>query len=406
MQRISIVVALLALAVGFGAGWLLRSETRGAPAAAPLADEAAPDGEAGAATLGDPEAHARRLEARLAAAEARGQTLAADLEQSRQRTAALEEQLAAAGVVSAGKKGPTHGFAAFDEALNAVNWPEVGDALAHLGPLLGELGDDMAQGKEVTAKFGEIQRWNGPLLTAALELNKRGLPGTSVNGSFTHPSSLVNMVAAALTAGGRPLDEAQSEQLGRIGLAFVAEDERRLAAYPADALAVQKLLDEARLKERFFAEVDRLLTPEQVELLHPPAVRGRSGLDLFSSGLVVYAVSRTVKFRTREDLAQALVAVAQRHFDLTDDALPLWQEAAVRWAQGFPEAWLFEPPDGLVRGGNLGPIQLGIPTPRLLVALEHACGFFRQVVERLPADDPLAARIRAEPTFPYPMFQP
>jgi hypothetical protein len=405
MRQEVLVAAVLCLGVGFGLGWWLGpASTEGGDAPAPLGDGEGTKQDPGGPTLGDDRTRIALLEKQLEAE----RTLAARLEQ---KVTSLEEEKVAleAAAAAAGRKpsedGPKYPFPAHAEAFADVKWGEMGDAVFHMGPLLAELADSMRKGEGLPSSIGDLQRWNGPLLTTGLELNRKGVPGTGVNGSFTHPSVLVNMVHSALIAGGQPLDEAQSQQVGKIGRAYAAEDERQRAAFDEHTLGIEKVVAEARLKERFYAELDALLTPAQRDVLHPEAVRGRASLDLFSSGLVLAQVCRAVRFATREELAQELVKIARVHFQVGDDQIGILQEEAARWAQSFDQAWLFEPPDALALASLDLPGNLWLPTSRLLVSAERARDLYRGWLDRLDPQGALAKKVRAEVTFAVPVLK-
>lgn len=398
-------LAILVLGAGFALGWMFRGDGNGAATdlSTGAAEEAAGSG---APTLGDAQtranALARQLEQERSAREA-AETEVARLKRERDQTAAGGEGTGAAAARTG--KGPRFTYPEVDAALQRVNWTEVGESVHNMGPLLKELAEHLAEGKGYPQRVGEIQRWNGPLLTAALGLSKDGIPGTGANGSFTHPAVLVNMVVATLENAGLPLDGAQLERLARLGTAYVAEDDRRLKSYGPDTLALEKLIGEVRLKDRFYAEIDALVTHEQREALHPEAIRGRVGIDLFSSGLVLSTTGMSVRFGTRPELVERLVQEAASHFRIKagEPEAALFSRAAADWVQSLPEAWLMEPLDAMARGSQDLPGSVGMPTRRMLEAAERTLDLYRRLLDQLAADSPLAVRLRGESAFVVPV---
>lgn len=384
----------------------------GGPGAAPGGTPAAPAAPAGAAapgtgpSLGDAESRATLLARELEAERAEHAQLKARAQELEAEVRDLTGRLAAPGKGPERERGPRFRAPGLEAALDGVDWAEVGEALGQMAPLFEELAEHMASGKEgFPARVGEIQRWNGPLVTAALGLSQRGVPGTGVNGSFTHPWVLVNLIATTLEAAGKPLDADQHERLGRLGAAYAAEDERRRAGYPEDGLALERLIDEARLKERFYAEADALLTAEQRDVLHPAAIRGRASIDLFSSGLILAQGVVAVRFASRAELEAGVLARATSRFGLqagAGDAV-VFGEALGEWVRGLPEAWLTAPLDPMARGGLAMQGGLGVPVVRLLEAAEHTLRLYRAVRERLPAGAPLAEQLADEVSFVLPV---
>jgi len=234
---------------------------------------------------------------------------------------------------------------------------------------------------------GQIQRYNGPLVTAALQAQQSGVPGTGVNGSFTHVSMLANMLYATLLKAGKPLDEKQEVVLRELADDLIKEDERRLAGYADDVFALRKLIDETALKDRFYAAVDRMVTDDQREILHPATLRGRVSFDLFSSGLIWATVLAPQRFSTSEDLQQRVVSIVMQRAQIAPEQKALVEDLVGTWAAGFPRGYLAEKSDALAAGGRLR-------VERVRTAAQHELELLRALVQRLPADAPAAARLR------------
>ncbi|MHC4451219.1 MAG: hypothetical protein ACYS0E_13955 [Planctomycetota bacterium] len=230
--------------------------------------------------------------------------------------------------------------------LNEVDWKVVGESTAHLQPLLGKLTVAVREGKDVrtmTEEIGSIQRWNGPLVTQALKMSNSGLSGYATNGAFTHPSIVVNQVFARLREAGKPLTAEQERFVGELGTRFIAAEAKRVASYGDATLEAQKLLDESLLKEELYAEIDKLLTADQREALHPADLRGLMKADLFSSGLVWLQVAGPLPFPNRATFAAAVATrLAQK------EQIPAAHTDAVKsvvdeWVAQLPDAFLAKP---------------------------------------------------------------
>ncbi|MGQ0614117.1 MAG: RNA polymerase sigma factor [Planctomycetaceae bacterium] len=337
--KATLAITALCAAAAFFAAWTLR------PSPAPLPRSAAPG-----------------LEARLRASEERIAEVSRDLAAAEQKVTALEtenrelrERLDRAPAApaedgsdpAAKQKGPRFVYQETADALEAVDWEEAGLSMAKIGPLLEELAAALLEGREMPASVGEIQRWNGPLVTMALTLQQKGVQGTGVNGSFTHPSVLVNLVYGTLLKAGKPLSSDQEKLLDAIGIRFLEEDRRRLAGYAPDALALRRLIEETALKDRLFAEVDAILNDDQRRVLHPPMTSGWTGLDLFSGGIVYATVARPLDFADRTSLAAAVGELVASRLMIEGEAKAAMAAQVQAWAARLPEKLLSVERDGL-----------------------------------------------------------
>ena len=264
------------------------------------------------------------------------------LEEARAENATLEARVAK--LEAAGPHGteakpgtPTESSGVFGpdslrSALESQDWATAGEAVTNLLPLLSDLTDAIATRKEFDdSRLVDIPKHNGPLQKLAIELMQKGVPGTGVNGAFSHPAVSVNLIRATLAQAELPLSDDQNTRLDALGDRYLEDDARRRAAHTDEMLQLEKTIAEADLKDAFFAEVDKLLTKEQVEVLHPAAIRGRLGVDIFSSGIIWHTLAKSVRFENREDLATRIenglaseLGVAEEDRDTLRDALATW----------------------------------------------------------------------------------
>ena len=245
--------------------------------------------------------------------------------------------------------GPRFHYDKYRDALKQVDWKVVGESLHAMPPLLEELFDALKNDKPLPPSVGQIQRHNGPLLEQAMKMQQAGLPGTTVNAVFTHPVAQVNMIYVTLRQAGKSLSEDQEERLGDIGARFMELDSQRLAAYEPTTMGLQKLIDETALKDRFYADVDAILSAGQRQVLHPPATAGYTGADLFSSGLVWAPMARPLGFSTREDLEAKMLSQFSARLKLDDASRTLAKAAVGAWSQSMPDSYLAAPVTAIVR---------------------------------------------------------
>ncbi|MHC4959180.1 MAG: RNA polymerase sigma factor [Planctomycetota bacterium] len=319
----------VAVAAGsFAAGWALRKP----------ADEPGRT----AQRAGNPAAHVSQADY---------DTVRAELESTRAKYDAAQEQLqeltAPTKSAPAGTTGPDGGtrfhYEQFKGALDSVDWKLAAESATAMPPLLAQLADGLWKGKALRSMgdvLGEIQRWNGPLMGATLRIQQAGVPGTGTNGVFTHPAVVVNLVHATLAKAGKPLTEAQVEELRLIGDRYVQRDAERLAAYPPDTIAMRKTFEETELKQSLFDAIDNLLTPAQRAVLHPESVRGYAALDLFSTGVIWAPLRRPVAFDTRDELIEKLTTLQLDTYGIDAGSRPVLRNLTADWVGKFSDAFL------------------------------------------------------------------
>jgi hypothetical protein len=234
-----------------------------------------------------------------------------------------------------------------EAVLKELDWKVVGEAMNAMPPLLRNLAIGVREGKNVMQieGIGEIQRWNGPLLTQAMKLKVGGLSGTGVNGAWTHPAAVVNQVYAVLVQTDRKMTEPQIEQLKALGDRFIEAEARRMASYEASTFRLQMVIEEAALRDELYAEIDTLLTPEQRNLLHAEDIRGSTKSDFYCSGMVWLTVAQPIRFRERGDLASQIANLIIARDRVPDAHRDTVRKIVDEWAQALPDKMLSVPHD-------------------------------------------------------------
>ena len=299
----------------------------------------------------------------------------------------------------------------YKAAIAGVSWPEAGEAAARMVPRLDPRAQDFVSGKPVTQEVGlEIFKWNQKLQQLAVTAIAAKVPGAGGNGAFTHPIVTINLIHAALADAGVPLGPTQIESLRSIGDRFLEEDARRTAGYDDETFELQKTIDECALKDRMFADIHAVLTGKQNEVLHPEAIRGRMGIDIYSSGTIWYAVSQPVDFETREDLAAGLVQHYLAQDKLSEEETTLLKRAAKDWADSFSSEFLEASADPTAQasrknaaGGMLAGWQ---KVTQATLAAAHQLALNRALLELVGRDSPKAAMIRADGGVLIPIRRP
>ncbi len=403
-----VAVTVLALVVGAASGWFLKPA--GEPAPDPVQDASddpapAPQPDTPSPELGN-EVTVLKAELEQVRKDLRDETArreGAEIEISKLRLKNDELRAAAERGTTPDTptvaKGVRYPYDKYKKPLESIDWDVAGDAIGHIAPLLEELVKARAEGKPIPPSVGNIQRYNGPLVTAALTAQQGGLSGTGANGAFTHPVMLANMIYAALFKSEHPLSKAQEEQLQKLADDYIQKEERRVAGYGEDTLALRKLLDETTLKDRFFAAVDGMLSEQQRTILHPEVVRGRTSADLFSSAVIWGTVAGPQRFSTTEQLIAQLVQQVVARFQVPAEQRSVVDDLAQEWAKGFPPGLLDKPADTLTLQGHM-------PVERVRIAAERQLAMFKALLDRMPDDWAGATRVRTETFVGVPNKRP
>ena len=391
------------------------------PAAAPTSDGESADTTTSAdgtspELLGDTGAIVKRLQAQVDSITEDNDELTA----SNKKLAAQLEEARNAGFVPNGEKSKTptgDGSALFvpkkyQEAITGIEWPEAGEAAVKLVPLLDKLAVAFRDGKlDGMESLGlEIFKWNQELETVAVSAIRAKVPGTTGNGAFSHPAVALNLINAALADAKLPLNDQQLERLQEIGDDFIEGDARRLAGYDEDTFELQKVIDECALKDKMFAAADGLLTEEQRNVLHPEGIRGRLGIDIYSSGTIWYGVAQPVDFSVRDDLVEGLVGLYQARAKLEDHQVALLRDAAKIWAGGFSDDFLEASADPMAQSSRRhaanGMLAGWQRIEQVRVAAKKQLALNRMLHERAGDDAESAAQIKADTRVFVPIKRP
>ena len=337
-----------------------------------------------------------RLEAALR--EAQSKTRDSDKEIDRLREEAAARAAAPVAVpapaAAPASKGPRFAFAQFGK-LNDVDWKSVGENLNAISPICGEIAEAMSKGEDSTPLQGKAAQHNGHLINAAIKIIGQ-VPGTGVNGAFTHPAFQVNAIAAALEAAGKPLTPEQATALEKLAREFTDEDARRLEGYKETAFALQKVIDEADLRRRFFEAAFAAISEDQRNALTPPATRGILGLDLYSDGLLWATVMRVVPFRHEAALGDSVTRMLEGGMKIPTEQTEALRAVVGRWVADLP-ASLRDPPEGEQGGRGRTHVSL------VRLAAARTLALAESVVTDLKLQGEAAARARKWPATILPV---
>ncbi len=386
------------LVLGAAIGWLAAA----AGAVDGGGDEAA---DADDAALTRPWEDVSRLEKELRGARRQGRATARDLAIARQD---IDDARAAVAAPASGGEGapppetgsdpawrsrvaayPAFAKEAHGGALKGIDWVSVGTNISSMRPVFVELAKTLGQGDNPSPEVaGKLQEYNGPLITAALTLERAGVPGSGRSGAFTDPAFMVNAMAATLEAHGMPLNEEQQGTLDRIGADHLRRDDLRRSGYEDSVLELTKVCDEADLKGAFFDAAFDVLTSAQAEALSPESIRGRRSADLFNEALVWVGRGGSRSFADRSELATEMGDQVVRLFRLEGDLHEATRDLVAQWSANVPQALLDTPLDPLSRRGMMVGEHI-VASARQFVSLLEA------LLQDLDLDEATAARIRS-----------
>lgn len=284
------------------------------------------------------------------------QARVAELEKAATRTPvatkAEPEMTKAPEPAAAAKLAARFGDPDFQKVLDEVDWDKTGEAFKNMAPLMDQLTEAFENDKPLPESVADLQKWNAELVTVAIKVMNAGVPGTGANGAFTHPSVAGNQIFATLAKMGQPLDESQQASLDAITSRLSSEDASRRAGYSEDTSTLRQILEETSLRDRFYEEAGKLLTPSQYGALYPERRVGRMGADLYSSGLVYAQVAKGVPVRDRSDYESQIQESLSRKFKLDDSSKAQLANIVRQWSsQDVSDAALSYQPDKLAAKG-------------------------------------------------------
>jgi hypothetical protein len=172
--------------------------------------------------------------------------------------------------------------------VRETDWNDLGDAYAKMTPLLQQYAAAAAKGEAPDAEtMSKIREQNQRLIAYYAKVIGKLPTHANTNGEFTHPINLVNILAGQLAEMGLPLSDQQKQELAKLGEEFDRRWGELETGYTETTWKLQKLVDEADLKQWFYDEMFKVTTAEQRAAAVPPELQGLIGLDLYSPGLML-----------------------------------------------------------------------------------------------------------------------
>ncbi len=299
------------------------------------------------------------------------------------RTAAPKVALAAAPA----RKGPQFAFSEY-ESFNDIDWTVVAKSLGNMPAIASQLLEAMERKDQKAAMglIGKLQKENGPLLPIAQALHEK-VPGTGYNGPFTNPAFMVNAIAATLESSGKPLTADQATAAEAIGRKYAAEDAGRAAGYTESTFQVQKEIDEADVRRRFFDAIREVMTEDQKTTLWPAASRDHGALDVFSDGVFLYTVAAAIPYKERADLVTKVGGALYPAIDMPEESREAANKVIGAWFDSLPPAVLDAQ---FSRASSLG----GTPNPVLREGMKQTLVLLQRLISDLKLEGAAADAVR------------
>jgi RNA polymerase sigma factor (sigma-70 family) len=388
-------VVVLAAALGAAAGAALFGGPKTPPGPAP--EEVATQVRAAAdSARAEAEGARRKVEVEAKALQAERDEARARAEKAEQDAAAarreIEELKAATATAKAGAEtappkpgGPRFALGEYEAVLKDLDWDRIGTNMKAMVPLLEDLAARAAKKEPMDgAALGKIQQLNGPLVEAAFKIGDR-IPGMGLNAKFTHPVFASNAIAAALASASLPLTERQAEALAKIAQEFTDRDRARIAGYDDRSWMLQKVLDEADLRDAFFDAAFAVLAPEQRAALKPEATKGLVGLDLFSAGLVWQQHLAPVTAPDKAGVLAVLRTQVATQLGIPEDKREGLTPLLAEWVEAVPAAWL---------EGEMGMMGIGIKAEEIEALARVQLSILRRIADNPAFGDAAAGKAR------------
>jgi RNA polymerase sigma-70 factor (ECF subfamily) len=188
------------------------------------------------------------------------------------------------------------------EGLADADWPEMAQALKAMNGLFLELMEKLEKGEPIGADLQRnIANENAKLVKLAAQVMGKIPTNLPVNGEFTHPLILANLMSAVLEESGVPLTDRQAAALARMGSDFEAGYARKQEGYSKETPALEKMMDELELKDECVRKMREAFSPEQRQAVVPPEFADRLQFDVLSPGVATLLSLKPAQYGSAEE---------------------------------------------------------------------------------------------------------
>ncbi len=240
---------------------------------------------------------------------------------------------------------PPFRFPEFDAALAGVDWDALGENLARMIPLLGEVYSDVMADRALRPEtVGQMQVSNGALVAIVGPLEE-SFPSGLANAALTHPAFTATMTAALCQARDLPLSAEQLTALDRLAQDATIAVARVVDGPTKSGFRLEALIEETLVKAEFADALRELLTPPQRALLGHEGLRGVMGYDLFGPSMMWVQSVEAASFPEGTDVARIIASGLTRELRLDPRREEALRGVVREWFDALPEEYLEQPPN-------------------------------------------------------------
>ncbi len=271
-------------------------------------------------------------------AEERGEALSREVASLTAELGTLQkeaEQTAQEQDATEGRKSPvSFGKYADLEAFREANWPEIAEAVDRMSELMVGLVETIEAGEEPDAEVQDkIREENNKLVRFAAELLGKIPSNSPINGEFTHPLSLANLMGAMLDRYEMPLSEQQLSEIAAFGEDYEQRYDEVQAGYTGETGRLEKLIDELELKRDTMDGMYALLTDDQRVSIVRPEIQHRLQIDVLSPFTMAVMLTRPRNKKSVGEVRELFTDHASKKFGLSPETHGALESIADAWMQ-------------------------------------------------------------------------
>ena len=226
----------------------------------------------------------------------------------------------------------------FAEALAKVDWKLVGESIYGMTPALQALADG-------------------------------NVPGTGLNGKFTHPMVAANQLHYALQAAGIALSEDQQRRLDSLAKNYSTEDEIQRLTSSRDEIRLAGLIAEAEVKGRFFNDAENLLSAEQHAVMFSDRTKGRLHAEVYGESVLWAGFAKPVRVSGPADLSKQFMSRYIGSLSLPESEMGKVKTLVDEWARSYPPSYWQEKVGKLSSRGRIKVSRIRLAAKRQLALI-------------------------------------
>lgn len=262
--------------------------------------------------------------ARAERSDRRSQELARQVEALEQQILDRDRAAAeAAEAAEAARPGAPIAFGKYADldAVRSADWIEMAGAVDAINELLVDLVRRKSEGLPLDVDFQKkVAAENNKLVQYAAALMGKIPTNSPINGEFSHPITIANLMGAMLDAAEVPLSDVQVRDIARIGSEYDEEYDRLQTTYGEGTPRLRKIIDELDLKRGCVRRMQALLDEEQRGTVIRPEIHDRLQLDTLSPATSAALIAKPTQITDREQLRSRVEHVIAKDLRVTTEA--------------------------------------------------------------------------------------